>query len=233
MRISCRPPAPCAAGSRFNAVVGPPYEWTPDGTKLLVKVVPAGLGSVPDEPPAPSGPAIQDNTDGGATAAATFQDMIKSPHVRVANGHSPLQTTRTVRHRARVTHHPVAAAVQDEDLFAHCATASLVLLDLATGATTIVGDPAGMMLRGTHAPSNSSGVDAALALSPDGQFVLLQRLDRAGFSYVQQIGRFGHTTEVYSAATGERLMEVGASAVQEAVPTHNDSAVLGPRAFGW
>ena len=73
--------------ARFNAVTGPPFAWSKDGSKLLVKVVPPTLGSLPAAPAAPPGPTIQDNSDGKATAARTYQDMISSPHDELLFAH--------------------------------------------------------------------------------------------------------------------------------------------------
>ena len=129
--VACRQLLP---SHRFNAVTGPPLVFSKDGERLLVKTVPASLGPVPAAPAAPPGPTIQDNSDGAAAAARTYQDMISSPH--------------------------------DEMLFAHCSTCALLLLTLSSGEALTVGPAEGMMLRGSHAPSNSGMVDGALAVSP-------------------------------------------------------------------
>jgi dipeptidyl aminopeptidase/acylaminoacyl peptidase len=183
-------------GSRFNAVTGPPFAWSKDGTKLLVKIVPPTLGELPAAPPAPPGPTIQDNSDGEATAARTYQDMISSPH--------------------------------DELLFAHCSTAALQLLDVDAGSAVGIGPSDGMMLRGSHSPSNSGAVDGALDVSPDGKYVIAQRFTTP-FSYQEQFSKFGYFTEIFSAETGDVVSTVYESPLQEAVPTHTDGVVTGPR----
>ena len=182
--------------ARFNAVTGPPFVWSPDGEKLVVKVVPTSLGPLPAAPPAPPGPTIQDNSEGDETAAATYQDMISSPN--------------------------------DELLFAHCSTAALQLLDVATGSCLPIGPSEGMMLRGSHAPSNSGSVDGALSVSPSGAYIMAQRFTTP-FSYTQQFSKFGYVTMVFDADTGKLASEVYASPLQEAVPTHTDGCVTGPR----
>ena len=185
---------------RFNAVTGPPYVWSKDGERLLVKTVPASLGPVPAAPAAPPGPTIQDNSDGAAAAARTYQDMISSPH--------------------------------DEMLFAHCSTCALLLLTLSSGEALTVGPAEGMMLRGSHAPSNSGMVDGALAVSPDGRYIVSQRFE-SPFSYSEQFSKFAYTTEVFSAETGELCSSVFSSPLQESVPTHTDGVVTGPRSMKW
>ncbi len=140
--------------ARFNAVTGPPFAWSKDGSKLLVKIVPPTLGPLPAAPPAPPGPTIQDNSNGEVTAARTYQDMISSPH--------------------------------DELLFAHCSTAALQLLDVLSGSVVGIGPANGMLLRGSHSPSNSGSVDGALDVSPDGMYVVAQRFT-APFSYQEQV----------------------------------------------
>lgn len=60
-----------------NSTWGTPYSWLGDD-KLLVQMVPAGLGKAPGKPVAPDGPTVQ-QTSGKAAPAATYQDLLKNP----------------------------------------------------------------------------------------------------------------------------------------------------------
>jgi dipeptidyl aminopeptidase/acylaminoacyl peptidase len=62
-----------------NTWSGSPYDWSPDGSFVIIRTVPADRGEVPQEPLAPSGPIIQSAT-GEAAPARTFQDLLANPH---------------------------------------------------------------------------------------------------------------------------------------------------------
>ncbi len=63
----------------LNAAVGDAVEWMPDSRALLVRLVPATRGKMPEAPTTPSSPNIQESA-GKAGATRTYQDMLKSPH---------------------------------------------------------------------------------------------------------------------------------------------------------
>ena len=62
-----------------NTWYGSPYDWSPDGSFILARTIPANRGEAPREPIAPSGPIIQTAT-GDAAPARTFQDLLANPH---------------------------------------------------------------------------------------------------------------------------------------------------------
>lgn len=64
---------------RVNAVYGEPLQWMPDNRTLLVQLVPANRGSVPNAPTAPAGPVIQESS-GRQGPVRTFQDLLRNPH---------------------------------------------------------------------------------------------------------------------------------------------------------
>eukprot|EP01049_Picozoa_sp_SAG25_P014661 SAG25_NODE_2673_length_1456_cov_1.845247_1_plen_360_part_01 len=68
------------AGAAQNAVTGPPFVFSPDGRALLVRAVPEDWGEPPAAPATPAGPVSQDNSGGGRSGAATYQDLIGSAH---------------------------------------------------------------------------------------------------------------------------------------------------------
>jgi dipeptidyl aminopeptidase/acylaminoacyl peptidase len=64
---------------RLNAVLGAPCDWT--GSEALVcTFVPADRGPEPTAPSTPVGPIVQQTLTGSADRAATYQDLLKSPH---------------------------------------------------------------------------------------------------------------------------------------------------------
>ncbi|MFW6085298.1 MAG: TolB family protein, partial [Gemmatimonadota bacterium] len=63
----------------LNDAVGSPYEWLPDGSGVVARLVPEGRGEPPVEPGVPSGPVIQE-TEGRRAAARTYQDLLETPH---------------------------------------------------------------------------------------------------------------------------------------------------------
>jgi len=63
----------------LNASIGDAVEWLPDSRTLLVRLVPATRGKMPEVPTAPTSPSIQ-QSDGKAGATRTYQDMLKNPY---------------------------------------------------------------------------------------------------------------------------------------------------------
>lgn len=66
-------------GPRLNLVTGPPYDWLPDSSGLLARLVPAQLGPAPPPPALPAGPNVQESL-GRRAAAPTYQDLLRTPH---------------------------------------------------------------------------------------------------------------------------------------------------------
>ena len=68
-------------GRRMNHVNGCAYQFTSDGSKLLVKVVPAGWPSSAPEVVASTGPSVQEVTKGARKAPGrTYQDLLRNAH---------------------------------------------------------------------------------------------------------------------------------------------------------
>ena len=65
-------------GVKLNAVLGRPFEWLPDSSGLLCKVVPEGRGEAPKTSDVPTGPHISENL-GHTSPAPTYEDMLKTP----------------------------------------------------------------------------------------------------------------------------------------------------------
>jgi dipeptidyl aminopeptidase/acylaminoacyl peptidase len=68
-----------AGGGRGGGGAGGAVQWMPDGKSLLVHMVRPNRGEPPAEPPAPTGPHIQESM-GGDRGARTFEDMLQNPH---------------------------------------------------------------------------------------------------------------------------------------------------------
>jgi dipeptidyl aminopeptidase/acylaminoacyl peptidase len=68
-----------AAGGRGGGGAGGAVQWMPDGKSLLVHMVRPNRGAPPAEPPAPTGPHVQESM-GGGRGARTFEDMLQNSH---------------------------------------------------------------------------------------------------------------------------------------------------------
>jgi len=65
---------------RLNAVLGTPCEWLSSEPALVCTLVPAARGAAPVAATTPEGPIIQETAGGREERAATYQDLLKSPH---------------------------------------------------------------------------------------------------------------------------------------------------------
>jgi dipeptidyl aminopeptidase/acylaminoacyl peptidase len=66
-------------GVQVNDVLGSPFAWMADGTRLLVRAVPRGRAAAPQQPKVPAGPIV-DETAGKTSQVATFQDLLQDEH---------------------------------------------------------------------------------------------------------------------------------------------------------
>jgi dipeptidyl aminopeptidase/acylaminoacyl peptidase len=64
---------------RINPIVGDEFQWMPDGQTILAQIVPQDRGNPPAESRVPDGPIIQES-DGKKAPAATYEDLLQSPH---------------------------------------------------------------------------------------------------------------------------------------------------------
>jgi dipeptidyl aminopeptidase/acylaminoacyl peptidase len=64
---------------RVNGVYGEAMQWMPDQKTLLVQMVPANRGKVPEEPKVPFGPNVQQSA-GKPAPVRTYEDMLQNPH---------------------------------------------------------------------------------------------------------------------------------------------------------
>jgi hypothetical protein len=74
----------------LNTVLGSGYQWLPDSRGLVVFTRPANLGAAPAADGIPTGPAVQQTSQGGGVVSIrTYQDLLKNeaavPSVRPAS----------------------------------------------------------------------------------------------------------------------------------------------------
>lgn len=65
--------------SYLNDAYGPTMQWSPDGTGLLVQLIPMDRGPRPIENDVPSGPIVQENR-GGKAPSRTYQYLLRNPY---------------------------------------------------------------------------------------------------------------------------------------------------------
>ena len=103
----------------------------------------------------------------------------------------------------------------DEELFAYYLESEVLRISLS----------------GEVVPVGEAGLIAYMDPSPDGQYILVERMQRP-FSYLVPYYRFPHTIEVYDAA-GRLVRTVASLSLAESVPTKRGSVPTGPRSMNW
>ncbi|SFS88465.1 alpha/beta hydrolase family protein [Brevundimonas viscosa] len=63
--------------ARVNAAAGGAFDWAPDSSALLVRMVPDGRGAAPDVSRPPSGPIVEESL-GRTAPARTYQDLLSN-----------------------------------------------------------------------------------------------------------------------------------------------------------
>ena len=92
---------------RLNAVLGAPCDWTGDDA-LVCTFVPQDRGAEPVAAATPAGPIVQQTLTGSADRAATYQDLLKSPHDEAIFAHYATSQLARVTLDGAVT--PIGAA---------------------------------------------------------------------------------------------------------------------------
>ncbi len=63
--------------ARVNAAAGGAFDWLPDSSGLMARMVPAGRGAAPDVSRPPSGPTVEESM-GRAAPVRTYQDLLSN-----------------------------------------------------------------------------------------------------------------------------------------------------------
>ena len=105
----------------------------------------------------------------------------------------------------------------DESLFDYYMTSQLAVIAVDGGAVTPIGTPA---------------VYTSAAPSPDARFLLVESV-RKPYSYVVPLNRFPSRTDVWDAATANRVATIADRPLDEARSTAFDAAAKGPRSVTW
>ena len=113
------------------------------------------------------------------------------------------------------TYQDLLKNAHDEALFDHYLTSQVVRVSLDGQAT----------------PLSSPGIFAQAEPSPDGQYILTERL-HAPYSYLVPASRFPRTVEIWDGG-GRVVKTVAEIPLAEEVPIGFGAVRTGPRAFGW
>jgi dipeptidyl aminopeptidase/acylaminoacyl peptidase len=112
------------------------------------------------------------------------------------------------------TYQDLLASAHDENLFEYYFTSQLGLVDAATGRVTPVGKP---------------GMHAQTSVSPNGQYILVERVKRP-FSRLLTVRDFPNDVEVWTRA-GEKARTIADVPMGDVVPING--VMTGPRAYEW
>jgi len=142
----------------------------------------------------------------GRGSAPVADDTPKGPIIQESAGR-----TAAIR-----TYQDLLASEHDEALFDHYFTSQLVRVSLADGSLTPVGVP---------------GLYSAVTPSPDGQFILTNRLKRP-YSYLVPAGRFPTEVNVLDAGGG-LVKQLADRPLADNLPAAFDAVSVGPRSVSW
>ncbi len=96
----------------------------------------------------------------------------------------------------------------------------------------LTSQPARVGIDGKVTPLGATGLYIDTSPSPDGRYVLAQRVERP-FSYLVPLSRFPRVIEVLDAATGKPVHTVARLPLVEGLPTGNDAVATGVRSIDW
>ncbi len=204
------------------------FEWSPDGTRFAFALSTARelqlyAGTVADGTVrrilgvalnAALGNPLGWMPDGRTVLARVVPSDRGAPPPPAAAPRGPaIQETHGAA-APSVTFQDLLSNREDEALFAHYATARYALVDIEHGTTRYL---------------TPSGLYARAEASPDGRFVLVDRVHRP-FSYQVPWWRFAHTLEIVDAA-GRHARTIVESPPQERATF--DTVPVGPRQAAW
>ncbi len=112
------------------------------------------------------------------------------------------------------TYEDLLSSAHDEALFEYYASSQLAIVDAASGQRTPVGRPA---------------IYSDFAASPDGQFLLVERVKRP-FSWLVPYDDFPKSVEIWN-RRGDMVKQIADLAIADTVP--NAGVHVGPRSYQW
>jgi dipeptidyl aminopeptidase/acylaminoacyl peptidase len=130
----------------------------------------------------------------------------EGPNVQESSGGLKPSSTYEVRDVLKSPH--------DQDLFDYYALSQVALVDVTTGAISPLGKPA---------------VYGLLGRSPDGQYILVERIHRP-YSYLHTFERFPKEVEIWN-RTGEMVHKLASLPLADQVPIHGEPT--GARLYSW
>jgi len=211
------------AGTRFSNA-----SWSPDGSRLaLVAQEADGLAlwvaerdgrarKVAGGLNAAFGAAVQWMPDGRAVVARLVPTGRGAAPVADATAGGPIVQESTGRTSAARTYEDLIRTPADEALFDHYFTGQLARIDLTSGAATPIGAP---------------GLWRSFAVSPDGRYLLTERLKRP-YSYLLPASFF--PTEIaVSTIDGQPVKTLVDRPLADDLPVDFDAEVKGPRDAEW
>ena len=104
----------------------------------------------------------------------------------------------------------------DEALFAFYTESTLSIIDIETGQSTML-------------PVEGSITD--MSVSPDGQYLLIERVKKP-FSYIVPYYRFAHEVTIFD-WNGKQVKQLADLPAAEKIPKGFNAVAVGPRSYGW
>ena len=212
------------AGARFTGA-----DWSPDGTRLAFVVQePAGLALwVADRGgtahvvahglnAAFDGSAFVWAPDSRALIARTIVAGRGAPPVESSTPTGPIVQESAARRSAARTYEDLLTNPADEALFDYYFTGQLARIDPAAATATPIGTP---------------GLYTDFSVSPDGRYLLTERLKRP-YSYLLPASFFP-TEIMVSTIDGRPVRTVVDRPLADDLPVDFDAEVKGPRAAEW
>ncbi|MBM3927569.1 MAG: S9 family peptidase, partial [Sphingomonadales bacterium] len=211
------------AGTRFTSA-----GWSPDGARMAIVVAgddglslwvvdrAGAIRPVAQRVNAAFGGAVEWMPDSSALIVRQIAaDRGPAPTISTTPSGPVVQESLGRRSAVR-TYQDLLQNADDERLFDHYFTGQLVRVDAATGAATPIGQP---------------GLIRSFSVSPDGRYLLTQRLKRP-YSYLLPSGFFPVEIAV-TTIDGSPVRTLVDRPLADDLPVDFDAAVKGPREPEW
>ena len=198
------------AFNHIDSQAGANELWLVDVERAQAHRLQSGLNTVLGDGyawlPDSSGLLLRLQPGGPRTAPATDAPP-SGPAIQTTGGDGQVRAIRTYQ--------DLLGSAADADQFDHYATVQ----------------PAIISLGGQVQPIGQPGVYLGLSLSPDGNYLLSQKVQRP-YSYVVPVSRFARVIEVLD-RQGRFVHRLASLPLVEGLPTGNDAVATGPRMVSW